>query len=67
LVLVSRWALLCESCGGATELAEEEAESVRQAVAQVFDFEVIEHRILMHGRCAACRLHPGGPPPKERA
>ncbi len=47
--------LICTRCGEIVEFANEQIESLQQAVARRHGFEVEHHRLELYGRCARCR------------
>ncbi len=47
--------LICTRCGDIVEFANEQIESLQEAVARRHGFEVERHRLELYGRCARCR------------
>lgn len=47
--------LVCDACGEVEPFADEELERAMARVADRVAFDVAEHDVVLHGRCAACR------------
>ncbi len=46
---------VCDRCGKVQEFCDPRIQQVRNTVAEVMDFQVTHHALLIHGICSACR------------
>jgi Fur family ferric uptake transcriptional regulator len=49
--------LVCESCGKTVEFYNAEIETLQQAIAKKFNFELTDHALKLVGICGKCKRY----------
>lgn len=57
---------ICTSCGKIIEFENDKIESLQEAVARKFGFELHSHKMELYGLCSDCRNPPDGPSSSQR-
>ena len=48
--------LVCLSCGAVVEFVDDTIETRQRDIAREHDFQILEHSLVIYGRCASCEL-----------
>ncbi|MCX7910726.1 MAG: transcriptional repressor [Endomicrobia bacterium] len=47
--------LVCTICGKFIEIMSEELENLQEKIAKVYNFEIINHNLIIYGICESCK------------